>query len=597
MAERTQRAPMRRQAAVGHVSPRLGSDLIADFTSALDQEILMTSFLKSKGPLTHPEQVALEYKEYALMYLKEQWLSKYVVLSKDGALERRQAAINKWLMMELRNGKTNIRLLGLPVTICGVDTDKLLSWSADLIEKTIGPKPHYAALMGSFSGGASTSQGRKPGAIASKFGENAEVTAEAWETFKSVMTSSPLWLELSQKGVYDPKKAYGNELFTVPKNSKIDRVAAKEPDLNMFAQKGIGNFIRSRLRSQGVDLNDQTVNQSLAKIGSRDNVLATIDLSSASDTVCHSLVHRLLPEQWYDLLDTCRSRRTRVDGVYHELNMFSSMGNGFTFELESLIFWALARGIAYLKGIRGRINVYGDDIIVPSQMYPMMEKFLSYFGFIMNKDKSFGKGPFRESCGKHYFQGCDVTPFFLRHPIEHQSQLILFLNQLTNWMRTVDGELVTMSGEHVRVETGFPFFNEFWTHYHRKVDRRFRGGSVDWISSDRVLVSSDQPQSMLLRAVREVRLPDDGAYLHWLHVRDDDRLWPSDGSFIGPWVKPRAGDTGYNPGRAIWRKEGAFIKHLTLSEALITTCEAVTLEARWVVRPYRDVTLGDDLRS
>jgi hypothetical protein len=117
-------------------------------------------------------------------------------------------------------------------------------------------------------------------------------------------------------------------LFTVPKSSEIDRVACKEPEVNMFMQRSVGAHIRRRLRRVGVDLNDQTVNQHLAKIAV-DQGLATIDLSAASDSITEQLVVNWLPPEWFLLLNRLRVHNVDVDGTLHPLQMFSSMGNGF----------------------------------------------------------------------------------------------------------------------------------------------------------------------------------------------------------------------------------------------------------------------------
>ncbi len=594
------RAPVRTHTApiIGHVSPRLNETLLSDLSEAINLDLFVLNTVKDaeRGNSSEQRMLALGRRIYALEYLKSQLFSKYVILSKDGASLRRDKAIEKWLVMESRNNKTNKRLLAVPAEVCGMSTDKILSVASEFIRRVIGEQPPKDVLFGTFSGGASTSQRRGPGAVAAKFGDKADVTPPAWEIFKQTLEESETWLETGWKGDASPRQVPGNILFTVPKNSKIDRVAAKEPDLNMFAQKGIGNYFRAQLRHNGVDLNDQTINQRLAEEGSRERIYATVDLSSASDSVSTSIVRRLLAPEWFDILDRVRSRTTLVNGVEHELDMFSSMGNGFTFELESLIFWGLMKAVAYLKGIRGRINVYGDDIVVPVKMFPMLDRLFNFFGFILNRDKSFGKGDFRESCGKHFYKGCDVTPFFIRQPILHQSQLILALNNLTSWLQrnSIDADRDVGFGADGCLGDGyipdFPFLNKWWEQGRESVDRRFRGGSADWISTNQVLVSSDKPKSVLRNATREVALPDDGAYLHWLRIRHESLFWPDDGKFIGPFIR-----VCERP--SIWDAKGAMIKHLTLREPLITSQEVFTLESEWVVRPYRDVMYGLDLRK
>jgi len=200
----------------------------------------------------------------------------------------------------------------------------------------------------------------------------------------------------------------------------------------MFFQKGIGGMIRRRLRLKGVDLDDgQPVNQELARQGSETGCLATIDLSSASDTISHDLVEFLLPDDWYIAMSTVRSTVCDIpngDRVF--LQKFSSMGNGYTFELESLIFYALVKAV-FPNGRPGRdVAVFGDDIILPSTEAGRLIELLGSIGFSTNKEKSFISGPFRESCGKHYFRGRDVTPFYLKKEIASYHDILWLINSI-----------------------------------------------------------------------------------------------------------------------------------------------------------------------
>jgi len=144
--------------------------------------------------------------------------------------------------------------------------------------------------------------------------------------------------------------------------------------------------------------------------------LATIDLSSASDTISKELVWLLLPESWAQALDIARTGDvTLPDGNSIELAKFSSMGNGFTFELESLIFYALARAVCELDGEDTRnLSVFGDDIIVPTGATETLTRVFQLLGFTVNTGKTFSQGPFRESCGADYLFGYSIRPFYQR---------------------------------------------------------------------------------------------------------------------------------------------------------------------------------------
>ena len=164
----------------------------------------------------------------------------------------------------------------------------------------------------------------------------------------------------------------------------------------MYLQKMLGDQIRMLLKWKHIDLNDQRINARLAKLGSERGDLATIDLSSASDSVTTELVKLVMPNDWFYYLDVFRSRHTDCEGTIVTPHMFSSMGNGFTFELESLLFYAITRAACYYTGSAGRISVYGDDIICPSQGYDAVASALAFYGFKVNAKKSFAEGPFRE---------------------------------------------------------------------------------------------------------------------------------------------------------------------------------------------------------
>lgn len=227
----------------------------------------------------------------------------------------------------------------------------------------------------------------------------------------------------------------GNRVITVPKNFKTDRVIAIEPRMNMYIQKGIGDMIRRRLRRVGIDLSDQSINRQLAFQASRTGELATVDLSMASDTVSRELVHTLLPVDWVEALEQCRSPiGVLPSGKRVVYQKFSSMGNGYTFELESLVFWALCSAVVEALKLSGAtISVYGDDLIIPSVCFEPLSEVLEYCGFKVNEKKSFNTGLFRESCGFHAFAGCDVTPFYIRRSVKRPLDLFLLHNNLYRW--------------------------------------------------------------------------------------------------------------------------------------------------------------------
>lgn len=208
----------------------------------------------------------------------------------------------------------------------------------------------------------------------------------------------------------------GNRYSQVPKDARRNRSICIEPGANVWFQKGLGRAIRSALRRFNLDLdNNQAKHQKLAQEGSLNGTLSTIDLSNASDSVCYRIVEYMLPRDWFLALARYRSPLTRISKepeVWLRNGKFSSMGNGYTFELETLIFAALVAGCG---GALGKDSfVFGDDIIVPTEITDPVIKLLQFCGFHLNKEKSFTDGCFRESCGGDYFNGSDVRPYFLK---------------------------------------------------------------------------------------------------------------------------------------------------------------------------------------
>jgi hypothetical protein len=225
--------------------------------------------------------------------------------------------------------------------------------------------------------------------------------------------SGTLWATSVAGLGYTPRSVRGNAFFSVPKDSTIDRPCAKEPSINGFYQTGLGAVMKRRLLKAGINLRDgKEIHMRVACEASLNGQFSTIDLSSASDTVCKNLVKLLLPDRWFQALNSLRSPTTVMDGKTIVLEKFSSMGNGFTFELETAIFAALA-GASLENPVFGwNVFVYGDDIIVPSDSYRDCLSVLRFFGFEPNLKKSFGNGPFRESCGGDFYNGVAVRPHF-----------------------------------------------------------------------------------------------------------------------------------------------------------------------------------------
>lgn len=443
-------------------------------------------------------------------YLKEVIYSKFVSDDTDSPDVRRTRAINKWLSVERENEATNDRLLNLEEEyniLPRVTWQTFRARAQRYVSKVLRDTVPLEALFGGFSGGASTTKSRTESHPALKYLGKAEITPAARWWFDLISIESPLWLAFQDQ--LEIADFPGNVLFTVPKSTIIDRCAAKEPDLNMYMQKGVGNYIRRRLRYFGINLNDQSINQDLAREGSITGRLATLDLSSASDSLSIELVSALVPPLWFGLLSDLRSPKTLIDGEWHENHMFSSMGNGFTFELESLLFWAIACAVRDLSGYSGVVSVYGDDIIVESGLFNSLSWVLGVLGFSVNSDKSFYMGPFRESCGGHYHDGHDITPFYLRRPLKTIRDVMIIANQIRRWSELPGTGILD------------PTLEPLWLFLRDLVPRALWGGTD--LNSDRQVVSWHLPSKEMTPVTRS-RNNSTGGYLLWLDTCGDSTL-------------------------------------------------------------------------
>lgn len=277
-------------------------------------------------------------------------------------------------------------------------------------------------------------------------GSMAHTDASLPVLYRHALSSNRLWQAVEDwraKG-YGTVRVKGNKLSFVPKSRKISRTICTEPVLNMLFQKGIGDVIRDRLAEvYRIRLDDQPDrNRRLARIGSLDGRFGTIDLSSASDSISLNLLRQVLPEEPLRWLLRTRSPVTVLpDGSEVELHMISSMGNGFTFPLQTLLFSALVAAVYRVSGIPlirnrprrdGNFAVFGDDIIVDRRVYNTMVRMLSLLGFTVNREKSFNEGHFRESCGQDFLHGYNVRGVYVQTLLDAQD-LYSAINRLNRW--------------------------------------------------------------------------------------------------------------------------------------------------------------------
>lgn len=387
----------------------------------------------------------------------------------DLGLDRKAVAVATFWQAERQCYASNERLNPLieDPAYYGPEVKNLLFTWRRVIRRCLGTTPDYSCLFeGKFGPGSTFANIGDLITVADKLDDSYTSTRRAtsflgyWESTAwarhaarcGVLVSSD-FAGTTREEVYSKSDGYADRLFaevrgnrftTVPKNAKTDRGICIEPSLNVFFQLAVGGFFSSRLkRSFGWDKKScQPFHQRLARISSLTGACATIDLSNASDTVCSALVKLLMPPRWFSLLDDLRSSYSQVEGRWVKLEKFSSMGNGFTFELETLIFRSLIEALIELEGVREDPftpgldrSVFGDDIIVPTSVSKSVVSALKFFGFTPNEKKTFLKGPFRESCGGDYYRGYDVRPHYVRSDITQPSELISLANGIQRFRR------------------------------------------------------------------------------------------------------------------------------------------------------------------
>jgi len=227
----------------------------------------------------------------------------------------------------------------------------------------------------------------------------------------------------------------GNRFSTVPKNNLKDRPICIEPLANILTQRRIGLGIRTCLMQIGVDLNFTA--EIHRKLISCDK-FATIDLKDASDRISLQLCKYLLPTRLFKLIEQSRSEMTLgPDDNFYLINKVSSMGNGFTFELMSLILLALCKSysngtIEEILRTTGECSVFGDDIIIERRNADSLIGDLTNGGLIVNIEKTHINDGYRESCGAHYFDGEGyIKSYDFKWP-SNMSDIVVILNKLND---------------------------------------------------------------------------------------------------------------------------------------------------------------------
>jgi hypothetical protein len=239
--------------------------------------------------------------------------------------------------------------------------------------------------------------------------------------------SFPVWrdAEINRKNAYGEASVRpSSRLSFVPKNDEISRCICIEPTLNTYFQLGMAEILNRRLSERfGISLDTQQFkNRNLARLGSITDGLSTIDLSSASDSISVAMLKYSLPPDFFRELMKYRCAAVDIKGRGTvPLHMVSTMGNGFTFPLQTMLFACVVVACMRFRGIPVRGSgsdqlwgVNGDDIVCPKLVTSDVINLLALLGFSVNNDKTFVEGPFRESCGSDFFRGTDIRGVYVK---------------------------------------------------------------------------------------------------------------------------------------------------------------------------------------
>lgn len=207
------------------------------------------------------------------------------------------------------------------------------------------------------------------------------------------------------------------EVIAVPKNFKQGRLIAPEPAyVNWHANHLLDALIMCASSTEFwryINTKDQTRQQDVAFLASHDGGVATIDSSSASDSISRFnmryILTNALPGLW-ELIIPWLPRKYKVNGRTVTASTFLTSGNPITFIMETIFFFAAAmaaRSIHYEHtGELGRFPTsFGDDLEVDTCYIDEVLMVLDRLGIKVNAEKTFSAGFYRESCGVEYLKG------------------------------------------------------------------------------------------------------------------------------------------------------------------------------------------------
>lgn len=439
---------------------------LLDLGEAVEEELIFAGH----GDSSHTEYCG--HDKYARASQFAALITKYQYSAQEiPGLDPITAAIDDFLSAERRNKRINS--IFRAHRLRGTERHWSVKSVRDVFCRVLGRTPPFEDVFDNcdYSGGATTDLSGESTHMGRKLtAESLQGTEYAFDLFKHAVSrnhhySSVLLQELDDQPstascipansfqsrerlwqLADEKfvEACCDQIKVVPKKAKRGRTIGKPTPVNNFVQKGIDKVMRDRLRKTlNLDLSDQSENGLMAYEGSLNHETfdpyVTIDVRGASNSVCLEPIRTVVPPRWFNLLEQTRSTHYSIteegygdkpEFQNQRYEMFVSMGNGFCFPLETLLFAAICIAAYRHTGSPCDFRVYGDDIIVRQSHALVVKEILNQFGFRINNDKTCWFGPFRESCGANWYGGRNVVPSYLKERVSTLSKLVSLHNGL-----------------------------------------------------------------------------------------------------------------------------------------------------------------------
>ncbi len=328
-------------------------------------------------------------------------------------------------------------------TACGLDPDSVPAFSREDYEVVHRTADIVTSILGRFDPSEWRTQ-HGPGAVSDLRGSSIDKYSfpqwpdrldEVFPFEEFAFANYHLWADAvnheSWVAVCDTLSEPRSRLLVVPKTYRAPRLIASEPTALQWCQQAIKNYFVDRVSqtpiASSICFKDQGANQRYALEASHSGSHATIDLSAASDRISCWLVERFFRRS-PSLLQALYATRTREIEQdlckklprVKSLRKFSTMGSAVTFPIQTILFSIIAcsatlivRGMkptmSNIRRISREVQVFGDEIIVPIDSWDRTEALLTTFGLKVNRNKTFGVGNFRESCGVDAYDGENVS--------------------------------------------------------------------------------------------------------------------------------------------------------------------------------------------